>query len=66
MKKERKPSSGRREFLKAAGLGVGVAAVASKVLSADRASAQPARNERNDAGYSETKHVEKYYELARF
>jgi hypothetical protein len=64
MKKEQKPGAAkRREFLKLAGLGsvTAVAGAASVVapVEAKEPSAQ-------GAGYRETAHVRKAYELARF
>jgi hypothetical protein len=57
-------NSGRREFFKKAGLGAGAAAVAvaAPQAGAVAAVATPTKG----AGYTETDHVRKYYELARF
>ena len=63
-KKSDAPS--RREFLKTAGLGVGVAAVTSGVLSAGTAEAASSLQDEKTTGYQETEHVKKYYESAKF
>jgi hypothetical protein len=57
MSNKKSESSSRRDFIKTAGLGVGVAAVASGVLSAGGAVAE---------GYRETEHVKQYYESAKY
>lgn len=58
-------SAERRKFLKTAGLGAGaVGAVAVSV--ATTAEAKAPDKSQNGAGYQETEHVRKYYELARF
>jgi hypothetical protein len=65
MKKEQKAGAAkRREFLKLAGLGsvtavAGAASVAAPVEAKEEPSARA-------AGYRETAHVRKVYELARF
>jgi hypothetical protein len=56
----------RRDFIKTAGLGVGVAAVANGVLSASAAKATPLVSTEKNSGYRETEHVKKYYESAKF
>ena len=63
--KKRDASAARREFLKAASLGVGAAAVAGTVLKVEGAKAKTGRKGQEGAGYQETDHVKKYYELAR-
>ncbi len=63
-KKSGSPS--RRDFIKTAGIGVGVAAVASGVLSASEAAASPSLKGDKSTGYQETDHVKKYYESAQF
>jgi len=65
MSKMEKKSLPRREFLKAtsvAGAAAGVAAVVLKGTSAKAADLKKS----SQAGYRETDHVKKYYELARF
>ena len=64
MDKKEKLSPSRREFLKSAGLGAGVAAVAATVLSPAEATARPTLTDEKTAAYRETDHVKKYYELA--
>jgi 2-methylcitrate dehydratase PrpD len=63
--KKSKTSGARREFLKTATLGVGAAAVAGTLLKGDDAKAKTPLKSLEGAGYSETEHVKKYYELAR-
>ena len=65
VKKTEKKSLQRREFLKAAsiaGVASGVAAVSLKGKPAKAAKL----SSDGHAGYRETDHVKKYYELARF
>ena len=62
---KREASAARREFLKAASLGVGAAAVAGTVLKVGDAKAKTPLKGLEGAGYQETDHVRKYYELAR-
>ena len=59
-------SPSRRDFIKTAGLGVGIAAVTSGVLSASAAEASPLVSTEEKSGYRETEHVKKYYESAQF
>ena len=54
----------RREFLKAAGMTGAVAGAAVALSSNDAKAATPESGQKS--GYQETKHVMKYYELARF
>jgi hypothetical protein len=65
MEKEQKASAAkRREFLKLAGLGsVTAAAGAASVVAPAEAKEEPSAGA---AGYRETAHVKKAYELARF
>ncbi|HLI12736.1 MAG TPA: twin-arginine translocation signal domain-containing protein [Alphaproteobacteria bacterium] len=55
----------RRDFLKLAGAGAGVAAAhgLTSPAAAEAAETPPGRAE---AGYHESEHVKKYYALARF
>ncbi|MEE8351922.1 MAG: twin-arginine translocation signal domain-containing protein [Rhodospirillales bacterium] len=60
-----KTKKSRRDFLKAAGVtggAVGVAAIALTSKSVKAAVPESGKS----AGYRETEHVKKYYELARF
>ena len=63
-KKSEQPS--RRAFIKTAGLGVGVAAVTSGVLSASDAIAAASIKDEKTTGYRETDHVKQYYDSAKF
>jgi len=66
-KKKEETSVGRRDFFRKAGLGVGAAGAAAVGLAAERgAAAEPAEPAPGSAGYRETAHVKKYYELSRF
>ena len=64
IKKNGSPS--RRDFIKTAGIGVGVAAVASGVLSASDVEAASSITTDKNTDYRETEHVKKYYESAQF
>lgn len=68
-----KPDAGRRKFMRSAGVGLGAAGAAAAYLGrgggADAEAAQPATRDGADkpkAGYQETEHVRRYYQLARF
>ena len=64
MSKKEEINAGRRDFFKKAGLGAGAAAVA---MTASQAGAVEAVSPTSKgAGYTETDHVRKFYELARF
>ena len=63
MSKREEIDSSRRDFFKKAGLGAGAAAVA---VTASKASAAEAPKPAKGSGYTETDHVRKYYDLARF
>ncbi len=57
----------RRDFFRKASLGVGAAGAAAAGLSASKTkAAEPAKGASTGAGYRETAHVKKYYELAKF
>jgi hypothetical protein len=57
---------GRRDFFRKAGLGAGaVGAAAVGISTAGAKAAEPAKSP-NAAGYRETEHVKKFYELSRF
>jgi hypothetical protein len=71
MKKEGGPlgkkeeiNASRRDFFKKAGIGAGAAAVAVTVSKSGVVEA--ATPSSKGSGYTETDHVRKYYELARF
>lgn len=65
MSKKEGIDTGRRAFFTKAGLGAGAAAVA---MTASQAGAVEAvtPTEKKASGYTETDHVRKFYELARF
>ena len=65
MVNEKKASASRRDFLKTASLGVGVAALAGTTLKNNKAEASMKGKGQEGAGYRETGHIKKYYELAR-
>ena len=67
MSKRDKKGIPRREFLKTAGLAAGAAGTAAAALTAGPSkAAESGGKARTSAGYRETEHVRKYYELARF
>ncbi len=67
MSKKETVSVNRRDFFREASLGVGVAGAAVAGLSASKAkAAEPDADASKGAGYRETAHVKKFYELARF
>jgi hypothetical protein len=56
----------RRDFFRKASLGVGVAGAAAAGLSASKVkAAEPDAGASKGAGYRETAHVKKFYELSR-
>lgn len=63
MSKKEEIDSSRRDFFKKAGLGAGAAAVA---MTASKAGAVEAAQPAKGSGYTESDHVRKYYDLARF
>jgi hypothetical protein len=66
-KKKEEASIGRRDFFRKAGLGAGAAGAAAVGLSAEQSkAAEPVKSASGRAGYRETAHVKKYYELSRF
>ncbi len=67
MKKKEMASIGRRDFFRKAGLGAGAVSAAAAGLAAGTArAAEPSAKTSEAAGYRETAHVKKYYELSRF
>lgn len=64
MSEKKLQSPKRREFLKTAAFGAGAAAAATG-LTATAASADTPEDGQKAAGYRETEHVRRYYELAR-
>jgi len=66
-KKKEEASIGRRDFFRKAGLGAGAVGAAAVGLSASKGeAAEPVQTAPGRAGYRETAHVKKYYELSRF
>ena len=65
-KKKEVVSVGRRDFFRKAGLGAGAVGAAAVGLSAEEGKAETTKPTSNSAGYRETAHVKKYYELSRF
>jgi hypothetical protein len=66
-KKKDEASIGRRDFFLKAGLGAGAVGAAAVGLSAEHGeAAEPVKSASGRAGYRETEHVKKYYELSRF
>jgi len=65
-KKKDVESVGRRDFFRKAGLGAGAVGAAAVGLSAEEGNAETAKPASNSAGYRETAHVKKYYELSKF
>ena len=58
---------GRRDFFRKASLGAGVAGAAAVGLSASPGTAAvPDTSAPKSAGYRETEHIKKFYELAKF
>ncbi len=67
MSKKQAAAVNRRDFFRKVSLGVGAAGAAVAGLSATKAKAvEPGTDASKGAGYQETAHVKKYYELARF
>ena len=65
MSKKEATAMGRRDFFRKASLGAGAVGAAAVGLTAEKSeAASPAT--RTDAGYRETDHVKKVYELSRF
>jgi len=67
MSKKAGTDMGRRDFFRKAGLGAGAAGAAAIGLSAAKTDAAvPDKGAKQGAGYRETAHVKKFYELAKF
>ncbi len=69
MSKKQETSKARRNFFRTAGLGIGAMGAAVVGLRAGDGEAAVERRDsgkKTRAGYQETAHVKKYYELARF
>ncbi len=67
MSKKETAAIDRRDFVRKASLGVGVAGAAVAGISASNTkAAEPGKDVSKGAGYRETAHVKKFYELSRF
>ncbi len=67
MSKKETAAMDRRDFFRKASLGVGVAGATMAGLSTSKAkAAEPGADASKGAGYQETAHVKKFYELSRF
>ena len=66
MSKKEESSIGRRDYFRKAGLGAGAVGAAAVGLSAKDGKAETAEASPRGAGYRETAHVKKYYELSKF
>ncbi len=67
MTEAKKTALARRDFFKVAGLGAGAAGAAAVVMRTTGAVAEQRPDGRSSkAGYRETEHVKKFYELARY
>ncbi|NIA69514.1 twin-arginine translocation signal domain-containing protein [Pelagibius litoralis] len=64
MSKKEEIDVGRRDFFKKAGLGAGAATIA--VTASQAGAVEAVAPQKKSAGYSETDHVRKFYDLARF
>ena len=66
MSKKETTAIDRRDFFRKASLGAGVAGAAAAGLSASKVgAAEPDAGASKGAGYRETAHVKKFYELSR-
>ena len=66
MSKRETTALDRRDFFRKASLGVGVTGAAVAGFSASKVrAAEPVADASNGAGYRETAHVKKFYELSR-
>ena len=65
MSEKEESAIGRRDFFRKAGLGAGAAGVAAAGLTATQSEAAVPETKAS-AGYRETEHVKKVYELSRF
>jgi hypothetical protein len=64
MKSDRKPTFGRRDFLRALGAGAAVAATAPLATEAEADS--ETNDEKRKSRYKETDHVKTYYRVNRY
>jgi hypothetical protein len=66
MKKERKATLGRREFLRTLGAGATVAAAGAGPLAGEVLADTENNDEKRKARYRETEHVKAYYRVNRY
>ena len=66
MSKKERTSLGRRDFFKKAGIGAGAVGAVAVGLAPKAKADDLAKTSPTSAGYRETEHVKKYYELSRF
>ncbi len=66
MSEKKKAKSTRREFFKRVGLGAGVVGTAAVAAASMAKATSGPDSGLSKAGYRETEHVKKYYELSRF
>ena len=64
MKSDRKPTFGRRDFLRA--LGAGAAVVATPPLATEAEADSETNDEKRKPRYKETDHVKAYYRVNRY
>jgi hypothetical protein len=65
MKQDRKPTLGRRDFLRTLGVGA-TAAAAGGTLAKNAAADSENNDEKRKARYRETEHVKAYYRVNRY
>jgi hypothetical protein len=66
MKRERKSTLGRREFLRTLGAGAGVAVAAAGPLAGDGRADTETTDEKRKSRYKETDHVKTFYRVNRY
>ena len=66
MKKERKATLGRREFLRTLGAGATVAAAAAGSLAGEAHADTESNDEKRKSRYRETDHVKNFYRVNRY
>ena len=66
MKKERKTTLGRREFLRTLGAGATIAAAGAGPLAGEANADTETNDEKRKARYRETEHVKNFYRVNRY
>ncbi len=66
MKKEPKPTLGRREFLRSLGAGATVAVAAAGPLAGEARADTESNDEKRKSRYKETEHVKTFYRVNRY